>query len=151
MYTCPACGSVETSGKSTCRCGADLSLLQCIDVVADAWFNEGLDALARNETGKALEWMAACCTARPSDAAARRALGKIWAQLGHAHEARRCLDLSAENDPDHPDVAEVRAALDEIENSRKLVEASAAPGVGKKVKTGRRQGKRRLKRARGRK
>lgn len=99
------------AGKAVCKCGADLSVLQCLDAVIDGWFNAGLDALARNESGLALEWLAACCKARPSDAAALRALAKVWGRLGHLDDARRCVDLSRQSDPDHPDLDSITAAL----------------------------------------
>jgi len=135
MYTCPACGYDKVAGKATCQCGADLSLLQCLDAAVDAWFNEALEALSRNEVGKALEWLAACCTARPSDAVARRSLAKVWAQLGHVQEARRSLEVSVENDPDHPDVAAIRAALADMENApipepSQISAALAVPSTG---------------------
>ena len=82
MYSCPACGAEDVAGRAACRCGADLSLLLRLDGIADAWFNRGLEALAEGAPGRALEWFAACCVARPTDAAARLALARVWPQLG---------------------------------------------------------------------
>jgi Flp pilus assembly protein TadD len=94
-----------------------LTLLLRIDAVADAWFNRGLEALAEGQPGRALEWMSACCAARGGDAAAHRALGKLWARLGHPAEAGSALDRAAELEPDSPDLLAARAAC----------RASAAP------------------------
>jgi tetratricopeptide (TPR) repeat protein len=95
MYSCPKCGLEEVAGKAACSCGEDLSALQRFDAVADAWFNQGLQHAKMGKPGEALEWMAACAIARPSDAACRRAMSKLWIQLGHIEEAERCLALVA--------------------------------------------------------
>jgi len=93
MYCCPQCGSDHVAGLAQCPCGADLSALRDLNAVAGAWFNRGLEFEAKGETGPALECFSACSIARPSDAAARRALAKLWLRLGHPGEARRCLDI----------------------------------------------------------
>lgn len=111
MYTCPVCGATDVNRRARCKCGADLSVLQCLDAVPDAWFNQGLKALENGARGEALEWFAACCRARPSDAAARRALAKVWAQLGHLKEASRALEESATSDPDAAELAVIRKAI----------------------------------------
>ena len=111
MYSCPACGAEEVAGRSRCECGADLTLLQHLDAIADAWFNKALDALKEGAHGRALEWLSACCAARPTDAAARRAQAKVWAQIGRPNEARDSLERAAELEPDSPDIAQIRDAL----------------------------------------
>ncbi len=112
MYNCPACGEGEVTGRTRCRCGADLALLQQLDAVADGWFNRGLEALAAGRPGEALEWLSACCAARPTDAAARRAQAKVWAQLGHFAEARVALERAAALDPDAAELRAFREALE---------------------------------------
>jgi predicted Zn-dependent protease len=116
MYSCPACGAEDVANLSTCRCGADLSLLQRLDAVADAWFNRALEALANNNPGHALEWLSASCAARPTDVAARRAQAKVWAQLGHWAEARDALSRARDIEPDDPELAEIELALQDIEH-----------------------------------
>lgn len=111
MYSCPACGAEEVASRAACSCGADLAPLQRLDGMADAWFNRALEALAAGHTGRALEWLSASCAARPTDAAARRAQAKIWAQLGLWQEARDALQRAADIDPDAPELAALRAAL----------------------------------------
>ncbi|MCI0582003.1 MAG: tetratricopeptide repeat protein, partial [Chloroflexi bacterium] len=96
-------------------CGADLSLLADLDAVADAWFNEALKALAAGAPARALEWLAASCAARPTDAAVLRALARVWAQLGHPGAARDALDRAAEIEPDDPDLEGLRQALRDAE------------------------------------
>lgn len=111
MYSCPACGAEEVTNRVVCLCGADLSLLQRLDSVADAWFNRALEALKNGEAGLALEWLSACCAARPTDSAARRAQAKIWGQLGHRKEALNALDRAATIEPDAPEVDIIGRAL----------------------------------------
>ncbi|MCU0880713.1 MAG: tetratricopeptide repeat protein, partial [Pirellulaceae bacterium] len=111
MFTCPACGAEPPDRGDACRCGADLSLLRSLDAVPDAWFNRALEELAQNRPGRALEWLAACCTARPNDAAALRALAQVWGQLGHPAEAEDALRRSAAIDPDHPQVKLIHDAV----------------------------------------
>lgn len=112
MYSCPACNAEDTAQRTTCRCGADLTLLLRLDAVADAWFNRALEALAQGAPGRALEWLSACCAARPTDAAARRAQARVWAQLGRIDEARDALDRAAELDPTAPELIVIREALE---------------------------------------
>lgn len=111
MYSCPACGAEEVASRTTCLCGADLAPLQRLDGMADAWFNRALESLAVGQTGRALEWLSASCAARPTDAAARRAQARIWAQLGLWQEARDALQRAADIDPDAPELADLQAAL----------------------------------------
>lgn len=110
-YCCPACGAENVANQSTCRCGADLLLLQKLDAVADAWFNRALEALADGAPAQALEWLSASCAARPTDAAIRRTQAKVWAQLGKWEAAQDALDRAAVIDPDAPEVVEIQAAL----------------------------------------
>ena len=110
-YSCPACGADDVGGRDRCKCGADVSLLRALDAAPDAWFNRALKALNDGDPGRALEWVSACCAARPSDGAARRVQAKIWAQLGHWQEAVRALSQSAEIEPDSDEVKEIREAL----------------------------------------
>ena len=131
MYHCPACGAEDITARSTCSCGADLSLLEKLDAVADAWFNRALEALSRGAPGQALEWVSASCAARPTDAAARRAQAKLWAQLGRPDEASDSLARAVAIDPEAPEAALLRQALDEA--------AGSANGKGP---GGRRKGKR---------
>jgi predicted Zn-dependent protease len=116
MYTCPACGAEDVSNQPVCRCGADLSLLQRLDAVADAWFNRALEALADHHPGRALEWLSASCAARPTDVAARRAQAKVWAQLGRLSEARDSLGRARDIEPDEPELAEIESALQALES-----------------------------------
>ena len=117
MYNCPACGADDVSGRSICSCGADLLLLEKLDAVADAWFNRALEALGRGATGEALEWVSASCAARPTDAAVRRTQAKLWAQLGRLDEASDALARAVAIDPEAPETALVRQALDEAAGS----------------------------------
>jgi hypothetical protein len=108
-------------------CGADLSLFYSLDATADAWFNLGLEAIAASRPGRALEWISACCAARPTDVAAIRVQAKLWAQLGHVDEARAALARAAQLDPDAPELEPIRQALEEC-----LVASTAKipPGKG---------------------
>jgi tetratricopeptide (TPR) repeat protein len=115
MYSCPGCGFPNAAGLDVCRCGADLSLLLNLSLVADAWFNKALDALAEGQAGQALEWLSACCAASPTDAAARRAQAKVWAQLGRTVEARDALEQALLLDPTSAEAKEIRCALDAAE------------------------------------
>ena len=111
MYSCPACGAEVIGNRLLCACGADLSLLARLDAVADAWFNEALASLEQGRPGRALEWMSACCAARPTDAAARCAQAKIWARLGRWQEAHDSLERAAALDPGAPDLQTIRDAI----------------------------------------
>ncbi len=111
MFTCPACGAEPPANRDTCGCGADLSLLRCLDAVPDAWFNRALDELAEGRPGRALEWLAACCAARPTDAAALRALAQVWGQLGRPAEAEDALRRAAACEPDHPELKAIEDAV----------------------------------------
>jgi len=113
MYNCPACGATEVAGRETCACGADLGLLARLEAVSDAWFNEGLRALSEGARGRALEWFSAACAARPTDAAARRAQAKVWAQLGRWDEAREALERAALIEPDADELNAVRQAIED--------------------------------------
>ena len=110
-YSCPACKRDGVGGQARCTCGADLELLWRLDEVADHWFNTGLASLAAGNRGRALEWLAACCVARPSDAAAHGALARVWAQLGHGPEAEDALARARDLDPDAPDLATIGEGL----------------------------------------
>jgi tetratricopeptide (TPR) repeat protein len=105
MYSCPACGLEAANGSAVCACGENLSALRRFDALADAWFNRGLQCAQQGKPAEALEWMAACATARPSDAACRRAMSKLWIQLGHLEEAERCLALAANSESDNQPLA----------------------------------------------
>ncbi len=113
MYKCPACGAGDATGRTQCRCGADLTLLQALDAVADAWFNRGLQALDRDAPGEALEWFCACCAARPSDVAARLAQAKTWARLERYEQARDALEKARKTAPDAEGLDELAQALEE--------------------------------------
>jgi len=113
MYSCPACGAENVAQRSACACGADLTLLRKLDGLGDAWFNRALESLAAGATGRAIEWLAACCVARPNDAAACRALAKAWAQLGHWREACDALDRAVALDPQDPTLEPIREVLRE--------------------------------------
>ena len=135
MYNCPVCGAEDAGGRTTCRCGADLSLLQRLDALADAWFNQALAALAMDAPGRALEWLSASCVARPTDAAALRALAKLWAQLGRLAEAREALERAAAIEPDDPDVALIRQALTEAQPPG-IAASAASPDAGTATTSG---------------
>ena len=113
MYSCPACGDVDATGRLLCLCGADLSLLQRLDALGNLWFNQALDALDEGNLGSALEWLSACCVVRPRDAGALRAKAKIWARLGHFEEARNALNQAASSEPDTPELGVIRQAVDD--------------------------------------
>jgi len=137
MYTCPSpgCGSADADGKARCnKCGADLSVLQCLSAVPDAWFNRGLKALEEGEPGRALEWLAACCTANPADAVALRALAKVWAQLGRYDDASRALERSADTEPGAPELDALRDALTTARAGSESTKGASAKkhGSGKK-------------------
>jgi tetratricopeptide (TPR) repeat protein len=93
-------------------CGADLSLLVHLDGLADVWFNRALQCLASGVPGRALEWLAASCAARPTDAASLRSLAKLWGQLGRWEEARDALQRAAAIAPEVPEVERIREAID---------------------------------------
>jgi hypothetical protein len=104
-YSCPACKRDGVGGQTRCTCGADLEVLCRLDELADHWFNAALAALAAGRPGLALEWLAACCKARPTDAPAHYALAKVWAQLGHVPEAEAALACARDLDPGAPELA----------------------------------------------
>jgi tetratricopeptide (TPR) repeat protein len=79
--------------------------------MSDGWFNRALECLDAGKPGRALEWLAACCASRPSDASARRALALVWAQLGRLAEARDALQQAVELDPDAAEIPIIRRAL----------------------------------------
>lgn len=126
MYACPACGARDATSQTLCKCGADLSLLRALAAVTDAWFNRALLALANGNAGEALEWLSACCAAQPTDAAARRAQSRVWAQLGHLDEARRALDRARQIDGASPDLAAIEQALDDATVRTKVPSAGRA-------------------------
>lgn len=113
MYSCPSCGADDVGGRAVCRCGADLGLLQALEAVSDVWFNQALAELEAGRPGRALEWLSACCAARPADAEARLAQAKLWAQLGRWAEAQEALDRAAEVEPELAELAAVRQAIAE--------------------------------------
>lgn len=127
MYSCPACGARNLEERATCRCGADLSLLQTLEAAVDAWFNRALAALAEGAPGKALEWLSACCVANPNDATARRAQARVWAQLGHPKEAEEALERARIIDPAAPELQDIQAA---IEEARTPIEHEETPKEG---------------------
>jgi len=118
MYACPACGRDSVADTAACECGADLSMLRVLEAIAEQWFNRALQALAEGRPGSALEWLSACCAARPTDAAARRALAKVWAQLNRWDEAGQALDRAAAIDPDSLELVEIREALQDARAPR---------------------------------
>jgi tetratricopeptide (TPR) repeat protein len=126
-YSCPACGAEVAERRLICACGADLGLLARLDAVADAWFNEALASLAAGAPGRALEWLSACCAARPADAAARRVQAKLWARFGHWREAHDSLDRAAAVDPDAADLQAIREAVNELERASSRAETSSRP------------------------
>jgi tetratricopeptide (TPR) repeat protein len=111
---CPSCGCDLGDGSACPGCGTDVTLLACLDAQPDAYFNRALEAFAAGRPGRGLEWLAACCAARPTDAPALRALARAWAQLGHAAAARDALDRAQAVDPDAPEQAAIKAVLDEM-------------------------------------
>ncbi|MCD4786504.1 MAG: hypothetical protein K8T10_21975 [Candidatus Eremiobacteraeota bacterium] len=116
MYSCPACGKEDVTGQITCiRCGTDLSLLKTLDSVADAWFNRALKEIDDGNSGRAIQWLSACCAARPMDAEALRIRAKVWGMLGHWKEARYSLEEAREIDPDALELKEIESALQVME------------------------------------
>lgn len=143
IYSCPSCGAEDMSRQTACsRCGADLSLLQRLDLVADIWFNRALEALKDGSPGRALEWLSAACAARPTDAAARRAQAKVWAQLGRWNEAHDALERARAIEPDAPEAAQIVQALQEAmlharrANPRHARRAQATKAKRKKLADG---------------
>lgn len=119
MYSCPACGKEDVTGQLTCiRCGTDLSLLKTLDSIADAWFNRALKEIDDGNSGRALQWLSACCAARPMDAEALRTRARVWGILGHWKEARDSLEEAQEVDPDAPELKEIESALQVAEKRR---------------------------------
>ncbi len=114
MIICPACSRQHTNVQDFCRCGADLRLLHQLNSLADAWFNKGLDLAAAGKPGEALMWFSACCTARPSDAAAWLALAQLWGQLGHWREGFLALDRAREIDPELDGISRTEAGLEKL-------------------------------------
>ncbi len=135
MYSCPACGAQAAERADTCRCGADLSLLRGLEAVPDAYFNRALKALADGQPGRALEWLAACCATRPNDAAAARALAKVWAQLGHPAEAQAALDRARVIEPDAPEAAAIQQVLDALSAPKTRKQAPPVRGKPKALRT----------------
>jgi len=131
-YSCPYCSASDVEGLTVCHCGGDLTLLLRIDAAADAWFNRGLEAAAAGETAQALEWMAACCAARPIDAAAHRARARLWAQLRRWPDASAALERAAELEPDSPDLAGLRQAFDAAARRNRRKTATPAHDGGEK-------------------
>ena len=115
MYSCPACGNSDVANQARCKCGADLTLLQCLEAVANAWFNRALSALADDRPGRALEWLSACCAARPMDAEARLVQAKVWARLGRWCEASDALDRAEGIGVSSDDLQAVRDVVREAE------------------------------------
>lgn len=112
MFTCPACGAADVAELASCKCGADLSLLQGLDGLADAWFNRAVAALKADELERAVEWLAACCAARPDDAPALRALAKAWARLGRPNAARQALYRARAAAPEAAENDAIAAAIE---------------------------------------
>jgi tetratricopeptide (TPR) repeat protein len=112
MYDCPACGAAVAAGAAACRsCGADLGLLRAIDAVPDAWFNRGLDAIAAGHPGRAVEWFAAACAAKPGDSRLWLALARAWARLGRPAEALGALSRAVDAGAVPEEAAVLRAAI----------------------------------------
>jgi tetratricopeptide (TPR) repeat protein len=127
VYLCPACKTDDVSGKDRCRCGADLSLLQRLSALVDAWFNRALELHAQGQSSRALELLAACCVVSPNDAEARIVQAQILAGLGRRQEAREVLQIARDIDPGQADLASLKAALVEVTTT---VQATA-PAVAK--------------------
>lgn len=127
MYSCPACGKEDVIGLAVCTCGADLGVLLKLERAIDAWFNSALEALKEGKVGRALEWLSACCVARPTDAVAVRALAKVWTQMGHWEEATDALERAAQIEPDAPDLSDIREALQEARRKARKGPRARAP------------------------
>jgi tetratricopeptide (TPR) repeat protein len=141
MYSCPACGADKVASLDRCHCGTDLTLLRKLAAIPDAWFNRGLEALAAGRRGLALEWLSACCVARPTDGEARRTSIKVWAQLGCFEEARDALDRAAELEPDDPELREIRQALESAQAVASAPRSAGKTGDGgKSARTNRSKG-----------
>ena len=139
--TCPSCGAVATENLLCRQCNVDLSILYIINAVPDVWFNRAVESVQSGDWGKALEWVSACCVARPADASAHRMRAKIWGQLQHPIAARESLELARALEPDHPDLKVIATILaaQEARKAQKLVSATKRGKINRKRKTRKRQ------------
>lgn len=141
MLHCPSCSSTIPDRRASCVCGADLLALQEIETLVDAWFNRAVEALEAGDEGRALEWLAACSIARPSDVEALAALALLWIRLGRPDDARRALERARSVEPDAAAIGEVEAALSACASA--TLTAARGKGVNKSVTKKRSSRKRR--------
>jgi len=120
MFTCPSCNREINSQTNDCFCGADLTILQTLGSVADAWFNKAIESLHENQTGRALEWIAACCSARPDDINALFVLAKIWIKLNCIHEARNVFERIKRLEPDHSEIANFEVFFEKCDQNQSI-------------------------------
>jgi len=122
MLVCPSCGSQNERGRNQCRCGADLSLLNQVSQLVDAWFNQGLLAFENGELAEAMMWFSACCAANPTDAAAWLAQAKVWGQLGHFQEGQASLARARQIDPNLEGISETEVGFDQLREGKRSKE-----------------------------
>jgi tetratricopeptide (TPR) repeat protein len=130
MYNCPSCGKENTEQKTVCDCGVDLTLLECIESLADSWFNQALDAAKSGEYGKAVELLSACCITKPSDVEALKLRAKVWLGLGCKQEAKRSYIKALEIDPDCAELKQLGEIFNKPDKSpdKKKKKTSAKTG-----------------------
>jgi len=104
VYLCPTCGR-EPDQSPTCKCGADLRLLQQIVVRADHLFNPALEAYQNGQGAQALQYLAANAVLVPFDIEARLVQAKLLAQSQHRSETQAIVHHVQVVEPTHPELA----------------------------------------------
>jgi hypothetical protein len=135
MQTCPACGKEYEGQKSRCECGADLTIFKGIDELTSAWFNRGVKAVRKGETGEAVEWFSAYCAAVPTDADARVTLAKVWAQRGAWAEAMRSVAKAEKITPDSGELKALKTAIEKAATGKKKRKTTKGKKKAKKKAT----------------
>lgn len=102
MSACPACAAPHTAGTSCQRCGVDLDVARALDAVGRVCFNRALELIAEGQRERAEDQLCAACALMPARVEARRALGKLRAQLGRLDAAAVDLELARRLAPDDP-------------------------------------------------
>lgn len=113
MYNCPnpVCRQQDVDGLDRCRCGADLSLLQHLDAMADLWFNRALEEVENGDRSSALEMLSICCAFRPNDVEAHIVKAQLLGQRGHRRKALAALAEARRVEPENVFIADIEEAL----------------------------------------